>query len=104
MTISDEARTRANAVITVHKYEPSVYDQPELGPTLTRIHVEEPFNGDISGEGVVEFLQAAGRRCTGSPRLLVRHPREVTKGACARLTARAARAPVSNIVKIRVQH
>src|SRR5215467_3092169 len=57
-------RTRANAVITVHKYEPSAYDEPSEGPVLTRIHVEESFSGDIAGDGVVEFLQAA--RADGS--------------------------------------
>ncbi len=53
------ARTRADAVITVHAYEPTVYDHPAAGPVLTRIHVEESFSGDITGAGVVEFLQAA---------------------------------------------
>jgi hypothetical protein len=63
--MSDNAgRTRATAVITVHKYEPSAYDEPTLGPVLTRIHVEESFSGDITGDGVVEFLQAA--RADGS--------------------------------------
>ena len=57
-------RTRADAVITVHKYEPSAYDEPAQGPVLTRIHVEESFSGDISGDGVVEFLQAG--RADGS--------------------------------------
>jgi hypothetical protein len=57
-------RTRATAVITVQKYEPSAYDEPAGGPVLTRIHVEESFSGDITGEGVVEFLQAA--RADGS--------------------------------------
>jgi hypothetical protein len=51
-------RTRANAVITVHNYQPSAYDEPDEGPVLTRIHVEESFTGDITGDGVVEFLQA----------------------------------------------
>jgi Protein of unknown function (DUF3224) len=51
-------RTRANAIITVHKYEPSAYHEPSEGPTLTRIHVEESFSGDIAGHGEVEFLQA----------------------------------------------
>ena len=53
------SRTRASAVITVHKYEPVAYDQPAEGQVLTRIHVEESFSGDITGDGVVEFLQAA---------------------------------------------
>ena len=53
------ARTRANAVITVRKYDPAAYEEPAGGPVLTRIHVEESFSGDISGDGVVEFLQAA---------------------------------------------
>jgi hypothetical protein len=58
--MSDEVVTsRATAVITVRRYEPTVYDQPDEGPALSRIHVEETFSGDISGEGVVEFLQAA---------------------------------------------
>jgi hypothetical protein len=57
-------RTRASAVITVRKYEPSAYDEPAEGPVLTRIHVQESFSGDIEGEGVVEFLQAA--RADGS--------------------------------------
>lgn len=52
-------RTRADGVIAVHKYEPTVYDQPDAGPALTQIHVEEEFSGDITGAGVVEFLQAA---------------------------------------------
>jgi uncharacterized protein DUF3224 len=56
--------TRANAVITVHKYEPSAYDEPGEGPVLTRIQVEESFSGDITGDGAVEFLQAA--RADGS--------------------------------------
>jgi hypothetical protein len=53
------ARTRASATITVRKYEPATYDEPAAGPVLARIHVEESFGGDISGDGVVEFLQAA---------------------------------------------
>ena len=52
-------RTHANALITVHKYEPAGYDEPAQGPALTRIHVEESFSGDIAGDGAVEFLQAA---------------------------------------------
>jgi hypothetical protein len=64
LTASDQSTTRANAVITVHNYEPVAYDEPAEGPALTRIHVEESFSGDIDGDGVVEFLQAA--RADGS--------------------------------------
>jgi Protein of unknown function (DUF3224) len=60
-TMSDNApgKTRANAVITVQKYEPAAYDEPAQGPSLSRIHVEETFDGDLEGAGVVEFLQAS---------------------------------------------
>ncbi len=59
-------RTRASAVITVRAYEPVPYDEPAQGPVLTRIHVEESFSGDIAGDGVVEFLQAAQADGTAS--------------------------------------
>jgi len=64
LSASEQMSTRANAVITVHKYQPAAYDEPAEGPALTRIHVEESFGGDISGAGVVEFMQAA--RADGS--------------------------------------
>ena len=64
MTAPEQSKTRANAVITVRTYQPSAYDEPAGGPALTRIHVEESFTGDISGDGVAEFLQAA--RADGS--------------------------------------
>jgi Protein of unknown function (DUF3224) len=57
--MSTTTTTRADATITVAKYEPVAYDEAAEGPTLTRIHVEESFDGDIQGDGVVEFLQAA---------------------------------------------
>ena len=66
MTASDQAKSRANATITVHTYEPATYDEQGQGPTLSRIHVEESFSGDISGDGVVEFLQAARADGTAS--------------------------------------
>ncbi len=51
--------THAKATTTVHKYEPTVYDEPKEGPTLIKSHLEESFNGDIKGNAVVETLQAA---------------------------------------------
>ena len=59
MSISDASKTRAEAVITVHTYQPASYETPAEGPSLVRIHVEEAFSGDTEGAGVVEFLQAA---------------------------------------------
>ena len=59
MTTQASGKTRATGTITVRTYEPVAYEEPVDGPALTRIHVEESFSGDISGEGVVEFLQAA---------------------------------------------
>jgi hypothetical protein len=59
MSEPTSGRTRAEAVITVNKYEPVAYDEPAEGPVLTRIHAEERFSGGIAGDGVVEFLQAA---------------------------------------------
>jgi hypothetical protein len=56
--MSTEQRTRATGKITVKSYEPAPYDEPADGPTLSRIHVEETFSGDIEAEGVVDFLQA----------------------------------------------
>lgn len=64
MSTSEVSKSRADAVISVAKYEPAPYETPGEGPSLTRIHVEESFSGDIQGDGVVEFLQAA--RADGS--------------------------------------
>jgi hypothetical protein len=57
MGSSTNATARADAVITVHKYEPAAYERPAEGPALIRIHVEERFSGDIDGDGVAEFLE-----------------------------------------------
>ena len=51
-------KTRADAVITVHQYQPAAYDEPAEGPVLDRIHIEESFSGDMTGDGAAEFLQA----------------------------------------------
>jgi Protein of unknown function (DUF3224) len=64
MSVSDGRAVRASAIITVDTYEPAAYEEPAEGPVLTRIHVQERFSGDIQGDGVAEFLQAA--RADGS--------------------------------------
>jgi hypothetical protein len=51
------ARTRAQVVITGGTYVPSAYDEPAEGPSLSRIHLEEDFSGDITGVGSAELLQ-----------------------------------------------
>ena len=57
--MKDQQRTNAKATITVQKYEPVEYDKRTEAPVLAKIHVEETFSGDIDGNGIVEFLQAA---------------------------------------------
>ncbi|MBU3060088.1 DUF3224 domain-containing protein [Nocardia sp. NEAU-G5] len=66
MSDASPEKTHATGKITVHKYEPAVYEEPTQGPTLTRIHVEESFAGDIEGDGVVEFLQSQNADGTAS--------------------------------------
>lgn len=53
-----QTRTSATARIAVSVWAPEPYDQPEDGPGLVRIHVEEAFSGDIEGTGVATMLQA----------------------------------------------
>ena len=50
-------QTRATGTIDVRTFVPTPYDEPDDGPSLVRIHVEETFAGDVTGEGVVDFLQ-----------------------------------------------
>lgn len=57
-------KAHATGTIAVRTYDPTAYEEPADGPVLSRIHVEESFSGDIAGDGVVEFLQAA--RADGS--------------------------------------
>ena len=55
---------RANGRIQVKTYEPTPFDETAGAPSLVEIHVTEKFEGDIQGEGVVRFIQAA--RADGS--------------------------------------
>jgi hypothetical protein len=50
MSTSSGESMHLSAVITVHKYEPSAYQEPPEGPSLVKIHVEETFSGDIDGD------------------------------------------------------
>jgi hypothetical protein len=56
--VSVASKTHASGRIDVKTYEPQPYDKLDDGPDLVEIHVTETFSGDISGEGVVRFLQA----------------------------------------------
>jgi hypothetical protein len=51
-----QARTRANARITVQNSEAKPYDQTE-SPALVEIRLTETFTGDIEGESPVRALQ-----------------------------------------------
>jgi hypothetical protein len=59
MAAASTERIHATGKISVNKYEPSTFDEPEEGSAVVRIHVEEDFSGDIEGSGVAEFLQTA---------------------------------------------
>jgi hypothetical protein len=50
-------RTAATGWIAVRTWQPEPYEEPAEGPSLVRIHVEEDFEGDITGHGVATFLQ-----------------------------------------------
>jgi hypothetical protein len=54
---TSQRRTHATGKINVKVYDPAPYEQPDDGPALVRIHVEEDFTGDIHGSGVATFLQ-----------------------------------------------
>jgi hypothetical protein len=55
--VSTSAKKRATGSITVKTWKGAPYDEPTEGPKLLRASVTEIFAGDISGEGVAEFLQ-----------------------------------------------
>ena len=57
--MSDTDKRHAKGRIAVAGYEPKAFDEVPGGPTLSDIHVTETFSGDIEGEGVVHFVQAA---------------------------------------------
>lgn len=69
MSVSGGGAVRANAVITVDKYQPVAYEKPIQGPVLTRIHVEERFSGDI--QGAYAAMQAVVRSMTAIARPIV---------------------------------
>lgn len=52
-------KTHATGLISVKTYEPQPYDQLPDGPDVVEINVTETFSGDIEGDGVARFLQAA---------------------------------------------
>ncbi len=63
---SQSEAMHAEATTRVHKFEPTVYDKPDQGPTLAKIHIEERVNGDIDGEGIVECVQASNANGSAS--------------------------------------
>src|SRR2546421_4009114 len=57
--MSEKKTRHAAGRIAVKTYEPMVFDEIPGGPTLSDIRVTETFSGDIEGEGIVHFVQAA---------------------------------------------
>jgi hypothetical protein len=55
-TAANEA-VHAEATTTIRKYGHTVYDKPQNGLALSKVHLEEGFSGDIQGDGVVECVQ-----------------------------------------------
>jgi Protein of unknown function (DUF3224) len=55
--MSAAERHDATATIEVSVWSPEPYDEPGDGPALVRIHVQESFTGDLSGEGIATMLQ-----------------------------------------------
>jgi Protein of unknown function (DUF3224) len=62
--MSGQHKRRAAGRIAVTSYEPTVFDELPGGPALSDIRVAETFSGEIEGDGVVHFVQAA--RADGS--------------------------------------
>jgi hypothetical protein len=62
--VSDKHMRHATGRIAVKTYEPKVFDELTGGPAVSDIRVTETFSGDIEGDGVVHFVQAA--RADGS--------------------------------------
>ena len=46
----------ATATFQVRSWDEKPYDEAEEGPKLTRARVTKSFQGDIEGEGAVEYL------------------------------------------------
>ncbi len=49
-------RTHATATFEVKSWEEKPYNEMEGGPKLTRASVAKSFQGDIEGEGTLEYL------------------------------------------------
>lgn len=59
MTDQHQART-VEARFQIVDFNETVYDQPEVGPKLTRVQIRKSYSGVIEGSGVVEVLTAQG--------------------------------------------
>ncbi len=57
--MTERRKHHATGRISVKTYEPAPFDEAPAAPTLSDIRVTETFSGDIQGEGVVHFVQAA---------------------------------------------
>jgi CO dehydrogenase/acetyl-CoA synthase gamma subunit (corrinoid Fe-S protein) len=57
MSDLSQPTSQASFSIAVSAWAPDPYDKPGAGPDLVRIHVEESFTGDLTGDGVATMLQ-----------------------------------------------
>ena len=48
--------TQAEAVFEVKSWNEELLNEMENGPKLTRAHVKKSYEGDIRGEGILEYL------------------------------------------------
>ncbi|MEV0110341.1 DUF3224 domain-containing protein [Nocardia sp. NPDC050799] len=64
--ITDQHRARTvEAHFQITDFDETVYDQPKVGPKLTRVQIRKSYHGAIEGSGVVEVLTAQGESGAG---------------------------------------
>jgi hypothetical protein len=62
--MSDESHT-SNAEFEIDDWNEVAYDEPGLGPKLTRITIKKTYRGQLNGSGVAEVLTAQGAAGSG---------------------------------------
>lgn len=60
----DDRHTLAVA-FDIDSWDEVVYDEPDVGPKLTRVTIRETYRGELQGHGIVEVLTAQGGAGSG---------------------------------------